>query len=92
LELSAKHKYAETDAPHLRLTPKPAPHRCIGGAVVDHRSFVILTTYRRQSGAAPGTKWIWKSASSGLRCRGQTKVPFSGVFAIAVSMAVRALV
>ena len=50
--------------------PRPAtlrPHFSIGSAVVDQPSFVTVTTYRRQPTAAPGTKWTWKSASSGLR-------------------------
>ena len=44
-----------------------APQRSIGSAVVDQRSLVTVTTYRRQSGAAPGTKRTWNSACSGRR-------------------------
>ena len=42
------------------------PHFSIGSAVVSQPSLVTVTTYRRQSAAAPGTKRTWKRASSGL--------------------------
>jgi hypothetical protein len=67
------------------------PHFSIGSAVVDQPSFVTVTTYRLQSGAAPGTKWTSKSARFGLRWRGQMKTPLSGVLATAVWIAMPAL-